>query len=118
MGHKKSENHAVSTAPQPDFMAYKFDSKINIMKGKKSDYFYVALPRDMSDHILHFTTHIQRGFKSLKVKARIEETSWDSSIFPSTSKNTFLLFLNKKIRDAETLNQGDTVTVHLKIYMD
>ncbi|MGC6511179.1 MAG: DUF1905 domain-containing protein [Parvibaculales bacterium] len=101
-----------------DYLAYAFDGEVAVMKGKKADYFYVALPREISDHIRHFTAHIQRGFKSLKVQAHIGSSHWDSSIFPSTRENTFILLLSKKIRTAEGLAKGDITHIELNVQMD
>jgi len=108
----------MSEAQSGDFMVYTFQSTVAVMNGKKADYFYVALPSDITDHIRFFTAHIQRGFKSLKVHAQIGQTGWDSSIFPSTRDNTFFLLLSKKIRDAETLTKGDRAQVTLQVRMD
>ncbi|MGC6472545.1 MAG: DUF1905 domain-containing protein [Parvibaculales bacterium] len=101
-----------------DYLTYEFGGEIAVMTGKKADYFYIAVPRDISDHIRHFTGHIQRGFKSLKVRAQIGATGWDSSIFPSTRENTFFLLLSKKIRTAEKLEKGDMARVELNVRMD
>lgn len=100
-----------------DYMKYDFNTDIAVMTGKRSDYYFVSVPRDISKHIRHFTQHIQRGFKSLKVKAHIGKSAWDSSIFPSSRDETFILLLNKKIRDAEKLRKGDTATVCLHVRM-
>ncbi len=101
-----------------DYIDYDFKSKVAVMQGKRADYFYLALPSDISAHIRHFTSHIHRGFKSLKVIAQIGESAWESSIFPSTREPTFFLLLNKKIRTSEKLSEGDTANTSLKICME
>ena len=56
-----------------------------------------------------------RGFGSVKVKARIGETSWRTSVFPDKARNGWLLPLKKAVRQAEGLAEGDTATITLTL---
>ncbi len=101
-----------------DYIQYDFDAEISVMQGKKSDYYFIDVPRDISKHIEHFTDHIQRGFSSLKVKAHIGKSTWVSSIFPATDEDTYFLLLNKKVRTAEKLEEGNTTGICLHVFME
>lgn len=54
-----------------------------------------------------------RGFGSLKVKARIGDTGFATSVFPSSSDGGWLLPVKASVRRAEDLAEGDEVEVSL-----
>jgi len=56
-----------------------------------------------------------RGFGSVKVKARIGETEWSTSVFPSQSSGGFILPLKAAVRKAEGLAEGVETEVSLKL---
>lgn len=56
-----------------------------------------------------------RGFGSLKVKARIGETQFATSVFPSKSDGGWLLPVKAAVRRAEEIGEGDTVEVFLEV---
>lgn len=55
-----------------------------------------------------------RGFGSLKVKARIGESTFATSVFPSKSDGGWLLPVKASVRRAEELAEGDPVLVLLE----
>lgn len=55
-----------------------------------------------------------RGFGSVRVDARVGQTRWRTSIFPS-SDGSYVLPLKKSVRDAEALVEGGPVHVHLEV---
>jgi hypothetical protein len=56
-----------------------------------------------------------RGFGSVKVQARIGDTRWATSVFPSKSHDGYLLPVNLAVRKAEDLAAGDVVGVELEL---
>lgn len=56
-----------------------------------------------------------RGFGSVKVKARIGETRWATSVFPSSAVQGWMLPVKLAVRKAEDLAAGDTVEVELEL---
>lgn len=56
-----------------------------------------------------------RGFGSLKVRARIGETAFATSVFPSKSGGGWLLPVKAAVRRAEDLTDGDEVLVFLDV---
>jgi hypothetical protein len=89
-----------------DTLEYEFKAEVWLWSGKKTDWWFITLPRDMSDHARHFTSHVQRGFKSLKVNARIGDSEWQTSMFPSKQQQAYLLPIKKAVRDAEGVEVG------------
>ncbi|MFM5885412.1 MAG: DUF1905 domain-containing protein [Novosphingobium sp.] len=55
-----------------------------------------------------------RGFGSLKVKARIGESSFATSVFPSKDLG-WLLPVKAAVRKAEGIGEGDMVAVVLEV---
>jgi hypothetical protein len=55
-----------------------------------------------------------RGFGSLKVTARIGETSWQTSVFPSREAG-WMLPVKAAVRKAEGIVEGDEVALTLEV---
>lgn len=77
-----------------------------------SSWFFTGLPRDLSDEVREIP-RLQRGFGSVRVRARVGESEWSTSIFPGD--DGYVLPLKKAVRDAEGLVDGGPVAVHLEI---
>lgn len=54
-----------------------------------------------------------RGFGSLKVKARIGDTAFATSVFPSKQDHAWLLPVKASVRKAEGIGEGDPLEVEL-----
>lgn len=57
-----------------------------------------------------------RGFGSVKVTARIGGSEWQTSVFPASSKEGYILPLKAAIRKAEGIGEGSEVTVELELH--
>ena len=57
----------------------------------------------------------KRGFGSMKVRATVGDTSWETSIFPAKNLNGWLLPVKAAVRKAEGLVAGDLVRVELEV---
>jgi Domain of unknown function (DUF1905) len=55
----------------------------------------------------------RRGFGSIKVRATIGDTSWNTSVFPDKTSGGFILPVKAAVRKAEGLCAGDDVEVLL-----
>ena len=55
-----------------------------------------------------------RGFKSVKVEARIGDVTWRTSVFPMKSGGYFLP-VKKEVRCRASIAAGDEVTVKLEL---
>ncbi len=72
-------------------------------------WYFVTLPRDASDEIR--VTPERRGFGSVRVRATIGDSTWDTSVFPDTRTDSFLLPVKAAVRSREGIDEGDLVTV-------
>ena len=96
-------------------LEFSFTSEIWLWQAEKAAWHFAALPEDMSEDIKAFTKHLARGFGSVKVEARIGETSWKTSIFPSKERGTYILPIKKSVRMAEDIGAASMVTIDLRI---
>ena len=55
----------------------------------------------------------RRGWGSIRVKATIGDTRWQTSVFPSKENGGYLLPVKAAVRKAEGLIAGDEVLVQL-----
>jgi hypothetical protein len=75
---------------------------------------FVSLPVGKSEDLKARTRHLRKGFGSLRVRATIGGSTWETSIFPSSS-GAYLLPVKKPVRRAEGLEAGDVVEVRLEL---
>ena len=57
----------------------------------------------------------RRGFGSVKVVARIGDTTRKSSVFPQDKSSRWILLVSKKVMRAEDLAEGDPVELELEL---
>ncbi|RIV84446.1 DUF1905 domain-containing protein [Aurantiacibacter xanthus] len=55
-----------------------------------------------------------RGFGSVKVRVRVGDSEWNTSVFPASDEG-YILPLKAAIRKAEGIVQGSEVTVELEL---
>jgi hypothetical protein len=75
---------------------------------------FVSLPLADSDDLKARTAHVRKGFGSLRVRATIGDSTWETSVFPSSS-GAYLLPVKKPVRRAEAIEAGDVVEVTLEL---
>lgn len=93
-------------------MIVEFTAPLKVWSGPAA-WFFVSLPQAEGGMIRLAVP--RRGFGSVRVKARIGGSRWDTSIFPDSKADTYLLPVKASIRKAEGLYDGDPVTVELLI---
>ena len=75
---------------------------------------FVTVPADLNDEI-RLTAGPPRGFGSVRVEVTVGATTWRTSVFPDASRGAFVLPIKKAVRRAEDLDDGDDVTVTLRV---
>lgn len=75
---------------------------------------FVTVPADLTDAI-RLGAGPPRGFGSVRVEATVGATTWRTSVFPDTHRGSYLLPVKKAVRRAEDLDDGDQVTVTLRL---
>jgi hypothetical protein len=77
-------------------------------------WYFVTVPEEQSAEIKAHAFGSPRGFGSVRVKARIGNVQWQTSVFPLNSGG-YLLPVKAEIRRKAELAAGDEVTVDLEL---
>lgn len=95
-------------------MLVRFTAPLWLWQGKAAWHF-ITLPEDESQVIRLAVPRGGRNWGSVRVTATIGESRWQTSIFPDTRRNAYLLPVKADIRKAEGLTVGATVDVRLSL---
>ena len=86
-----------------------------IWKGESAGtWHFITVPEDQSDEIRAHAFGTPRGFRSVRVEARIGDVVWRTSIFPMSSGGYFLP-VKADVRRKAAVAAGDQVTVNLEL---
>lgn len=90
---------------------YKFKSEVWIYSGGKAEWYFVTLPKNDSDEIKFWSAGRKAGWGSVRIKAKIGKTEWETSVFPERGSGCFILPLKAMVRKAEKITEGKVITV-------
>lgn len=99
-------------------LSFAFAGECWLWKAEKAAWHFITLPEDKSEEIKFFRKNLhgqRRGWDMVRVTVTIGKTRWETSIFPSTQFNAYLLPVKADVRKKEKIAVGDTVQVTLKI---
>lgn len=96
---------------EPD-QTYRFEAELWLYPTTKAAWHFVTVPADVS-HRIRFFSGTTNGFGSVKVRARIGDSLWATSIFPDKASGCYLLPVKADIRQAQEISAGDRVKVEL-----
>ena len=85
--------------------------------GGKATWVFVSLPPDLADEIEDRVPH-KGGFGSVKVRVRIGETEWSTSLFPDKSIGSYVLPIKRAVRNREQLPIGSKADLEISILGD
>ncbi len=74
---------------------------------------FLRLPVEVADEVRDVAGK-SAGFGSVRVRVRIGETAWATSVFPEKASGSYLLPVKKSVRDREGIDDGETVMVRLE----
>ncbi len=80
----------------------------------QDSWFFVTLPQEASA-LVRERPRPARGFGSVRVEATVGATTWRTSLFPDTRSGSYVLPVKKAVRQAEGVDEGDTVEVRLTV---
>lgn len=81
----------------------------------RTSWYFVSVSEVVADDIEERFGSNAGGFGSIRVEATVGETTWRTSIFPSTTEKTYVLPVKKSVRSAEQLEPGTIAHVELVI---
>jgi hypothetical protein len=74
-------------------------------------YYFVTVPEKESLDLDAVSTVVSYGWGMIPVRVRIGGTEWTTSLWPKDGR--YVVPLKDRVRTAEELREGDTVTVRL-----
>jgi ribosomal protein L31E len=95
-------------------MVFNFTSTIWMYHGKAA-WFFITIPKDISDLIKFHTSHMKTGWGSVRIKAKINQTSWKTSLFPDSKSAAYLLPVKAEIRKKAKIQEGDDVAIEIEV---
>lgn len=98
-------------------MLITFETELWVWEARRAEgWTFVSLPPEESEHIRELTGGRSRpGFGSVRVRATVGHTSWRTSIFPDSARQTYVLPIKKAVRAAERIDAGDSATVTVEL---
>ncbi len=97
---------------------FTFTSECWLWHGGKASWHFITLPKDKSEEIKFFDENMhekRRGWGAVRVLVTIGKTSWETSIFPASQLDAYILPIKADVRKKEKFAAGDEVKVSLKI---
>jgi hypothetical protein len=76
-------------------------------------WFFVTVPAEPSA-LIRERPRPPRGFGSVRVRATIGSTTWQTSVFPDSTRGAYVLPVKKAVRRAEDHEEGDPAAVVLE----
>ncbi|WP_417433756.1 DUF1905 domain-containing protein [Hoeflea sp.] len=98
----------------PPEQRYQFDAELWLYAAARAPWHFITIPADVASQI-RFMAGKTRGFGSIRVRARIGETSWATSLFPDKATGSYFLPVKADVRRRAAIAAGDRVSVELLI---
>ena len=89
--------------------------RAKVWRWKGGSWHFVNLSLKQSAEIRRRFGGTARGWGSLRVRVKIGDTEWNTSLFPERKSKSYLLPIKTDVRKAEAIDAGDLVTVVLYI---
>ena len=98
--------------PPPDAVPLQVTGEIWQWRGP-APYYFVTVSDEQSRDLRELSSEVSYGWGMIPVRAQIGATEWETSLFPKDG--LYVLPLKDKVRRAEALEEGDTLTVRLTV---
>ncbi|MDO8514786.1 MAG: DUF1905 domain-containing protein [bacterium] len=96
---------------------YKMRSEVVLWPGAQGAWHFAHVDKKHSAEIHERYAGPRRGFGAVRVQVRIGKTTWETSIFPDSRSDAYILPLKAKVRHAEGIQAGDTISFTLDIQL-
>ncbi len=93
-------------------MELEFSGEVWFWRGP-SPFHFVTVPDDECVALRDAAALVTYGWGMIPVSARVGGTGWTTSLFPKDGR--YLVPLKDKVRRAERIDVGDTVTIRLTV---
>lgn len=99
-----------SPSSYADRVELEFSGEVWFWRGP-SPYYFVTVPPNESAALHATAAEVTYGWGMIPVEARLGTTRWTTSLFPKNGG--YVVPLKDKVRNAENVEDGDTVTLTL-----
>jgi hypothetical protein len=89
--------------------------RAKVWRWKGGSWHFVNLSLKQSAEIRRRFGSTARGWGSIRVKVRIGETEWNTSLFPANKDKSYLFAIKANVRKAEDIGAGDRITALVHI---
>lgn len=93
-------------------MDIEFNGKIWFWKGP-APWYFVTVPAKQCRDLKAISGFVTYGWGMIPAKVRIGTTEWKTSLWPKD--DSYIVPIKTSVRKAENLEEGDTVTIQLKV---
>lgn len=106
--------YGVDGLAYPGRVIVEFSGAVFTRSARTEAWFFAALPGQLSEEIREIP-RFPRGFGSVRVRATVGGSTWQTSIFPDASRGSYVLPLKRSVREAEGIDEGSEILVRLEI---
>jgi hypothetical protein len=93
-------------------MTFEFTGKIWYWRGP-APWYFVTVPPEQCQELKAILRLVTYGWGMIPVHAQIGKTAWTTSMFPK--EGSYVVPIKTTVRKAETLEEGDEVTIQLSV---
>ena len=93
-------------------MHIEFSGTIWVWKGP-APWYFVTVPAKQSDDLRDILGIVTYGWGMIPARVVIGKTEWKTSLWPKDGR--YIVPIKAKVREAEGLDEGDNVTVHVVV---
>lgn len=83
--------------------------------GGKASWYFLRIEGTAAAEIALASLDAPRGFGSVRVTATLGSTRWQTSVFRDSRGGGYLLPLKAQVRQAESIEDGDMISVTLEL---
>ena len=100
----------------PDATRAQYTVRTQIWRWKgEGGWHFANLPAKQSAEIKEQFGRTAGGWGSIRVRIRIGNTEWNTSLFPHRKSKSYLFAIKADVRKAERLAEGDRITAQITV---
>jgi hypothetical protein len=89
--------------------------RAKVWRWKGGNWHFATLPVKQAARIRRQFGAGARGWGSIRVRVKIGDTEWNTSLFPERKSKSYLFAIKADVRKAEDIDEGDRITAALHI---
>lgn len=89
--------------------------RAKVWRWKGGSWHFATLPVKQAAAIRRQFGAGARGWGSIRVRVKVGDTEWNTSLFPERKSKSYLFAIKAAVRNAEEIGEGDRITAVLHI---